>query len=174
MSIIRTHNRLPNYDYSESNYYFITTCTENKTEWFGEIINDELKLNKYGEICLEHLQKLPYHFDCLEMDIFVIMPNHIHAIFIINNLMREGHRPSPTYDNDPKKDNYSLADIMRGFKTFSANQINKTIKFENKFKWQRSFYDHIIRNDKELDKIRQYIQSNPAKWLEDKENPNVN
>ena len=172
MPSTRKHNRLPKYDYSQSNYYFITSCAENKQLWFGEIINDKMVLNSCGQICLQHLQNLPNHYRNLAIDLFVIMPNHVHVIFII--LSREGHRPSPTYSNSDSNlnSNDSLTDIMRGFKTFSANQINKTIQSEKKFKWQKSFHDHIIRNESSLQTIREYIVNNPATWTEDEENIN--
>ena len=172
MSLTRKHTRLSKYDYSQSNYYFITTCAENRKEWFSEIKNNTMILNLYGEICETCLNALPQHYNNLEIDTFIIMPNHIHGIFIINNSirdnykLREGYKPSPTYFN------YSLAEIIRGFKTFSSKQINKTIPSDNKFKWQRSFHDHIIRNDKSLNNIREYIITNPATWDKDVENPN--
>ena len=101
------------------------------------------------------------------------MPNHIHGILIIDNLnKREGYKTSSTDKS------YSLSEIIRGFKTFSSKQINqlkndKPTLQQNKFKWQRSFHDHIIRNDKSLHKIREYIINNPTTWEKDENNINI-
>jgi len=136
--------------------------------------DNEMILNSYGEICLACLQNLPRHYNNLAIDTFIIMPNHIHGIFIINDSirdndkLREGYKPSPTYFN------YPLTEIVRGFKTFSSKQINKTISSGSKFKWQRSFHDHIIRNERSLQEIREYIINNPANWANDEENINKN
>ena len=96
------------------------------------------------------------------------MPNHIYGIIIIDNLnKRKGYKPSPIDKS------YSLSEIIRGFKTFSSKQINRIIKTDNKFKWQRSFHDHIIRNDKSLYNIREYIINNPTTWEKDENNINI-
>ena len=80
----KSGNRLKGYDYSLSNYYYITTCTENRREWFGKIYNNEMILNRYGEICQEKLLGLPKYHKTIEIDTFKIMPNHAHVIIIIN------------------------------------------------------------------------------------------
>ncbi|MCK5288250.1 MAG: transposase [Candidatus Omnitrophica bacterium] len=113
-------------------------------------------LNLYGEICGTCLNSLPQHCNNFKIDIFIIN-NSIRD----NDKLGEGYKPSPTYSN------YSLTEIVRGFKTFSSKQTNQTISSGNKFKWQRSFHDHIIRNDKSLNNTREYIRSNPATWDKD-------
>ena len=123
MPLTRKHNRLSKYDYSQPNYYFITTCTENHKEWFGEIQNNKMILNLYGEICGPCLNFLPQHYNNPKIDIFIIN-NSIRD----NDKFWEGYKPSPTYSN------YSLTEIIRGFKTFSLKQINQTISSGNKFK----------------------------------------
>ena len=100
----KSTKRLPGYDYAQSNYYFITAGTENKREWFGEIKNNEMVLNPYGKICLDRLQNLPHHYKNINIDTFVIMPNHIHGIIRINH-NRNGHYQRaqnivPLRDND--------------------------------------------------------------------------
>ena len=162
----RKPTRLKRYDYSKAGYYFVTICTYGRIEWFGKIIDNAMVLNDNGYFCKRYWGDLSNHYDNVICDEYVIMPNHIHGILIIDNNKREGRRPSPTYS-------YLLSDIIRGFKTFSANSINKTILASNKFKWQRSFHDHIIRNDKSLNNIREYIINNPATWEKDENNINI-
>ena len=155
--------RLEGYDYSRSGYYFVTICTHQREEWFGQVESGEMILNQYGEIVNHGWNDLPNHYlNCL-LDTFVIMPNHIHGIIVIDSKNRVGNglKPFPTY---------GLSEIMRGFKTFSSRRINEMIKEGSKFQWQKSFYDHVIRNERSLDHLRQYIQNNPLKWDLDIEN----
>lgn len=155
--------RLKEYGYSTAGYYYATICAYNQKELFGHIENNRMILNKIGKIIKTTWMEIPNHFPNIELDEFIIMPNHIHGILVIDNNKREGRRPSPTYS-------YLLSDIIRGFKTFSANSINKTILLSNKFKWQRFFHDHIIRTDESLNNTREYIINNPTKWNDDENN----
>jgi len=97
---------------------------------------------------------------------FIIMPNHIHGIVVIYNNVGAGLKPAPTYPME----RYSLSEIIRGFKTFSSRKINKQNSHIH-FRWQRSFYDHIIRNEQSLHDTRQYIKNNPLKWEFDRNHP---
>jgi REP element-mobilizing transposase RayT len=92
------------------------------------------------------------------------MPNHVHGIIVIDNenVVGNGLKPFPTH---------GLSEIIRGFKTFSSRKINEEIEIDNKFQWQKSFYDHIIRDERSLDLIREYVQNNPLRWDLDRENP---
>lgn len=164
----RRNNRLKGYSYTLNGYYYVTICTDRRIEWLGNIINYEMIINLYGTICQKCWVDLPNHYNNLDIDTFIIMPNHIHGILIIDNVYkREGYKPSPTDKL------YSLSEIIRGFKTFSSKEINKIIKIKNKFKWQRSFYEHIIRNDKSMNNIREYIINNPSTWEKEKNNINI-
>ncbi len=145
----RKRNRLQNFDYSSTGYYFITICVKNKKKIFGNIINGKISLNLFGIITEECWNDLPNHYNC-SIDYYSIMPDHFHGILIIEKLQ--------------DKKNYSLSEIIRGFKTFSSKRINLEIKNNNRFQWQKSFYDRIIRNEKELYQIRKYIEQNPLKW----------
>lgn len=161
----RKQNRLNDYDYSGNGYYFVTICIDGCSEWLGNIINDEMIINSYGAMCQQCWADLPNHYNNLAIDTYIVMPNHMHGILIIDSIkQREGYKPSPTDKL------HSLSEIIRGFKTFSSKQINKIIKTKNKFKWQRSFYDHIIRDDKSLNNIRKYIVDNTATWEKDEHN----
>jgi REP element-mobilizing transposase RayT len=170
----RKTNRLRNYDYSQNGYYFVTVCTRNKEPWFGKINNGEMTLNENGKIIPQCWYDLPNHYLNCSLDSFIVMPNHIHGIIVISNenTVGNGFKPFP---------NHGLSEIMRGFKTFSSRKINAagngskpfpTIDAKNidSFQWQKSFFDHIIRNEESLNRIRQYIMYNPLKWELDIEN----
>ncbi|MEW6376345.1 MAG: transposase [Thermodesulfobacteriota bacterium] len=159
----RKSTRLRNYDYSQNGYYFVTICTRNREEWFGRVENEEMVLSRWGEIVRICWNELIQHYPNCSLDSFVIMPNHVHGIVVINNenIVGNGLKPFPTY---------GLPEIIRGFKTFSSRKINLEIGGSNKFQWQKSFYDHVIRNEKSLHNLRQYILNNPLKWELDIEN----
>ncbi len=157
----RKPNRLEGYDYSSSGWYFVTICTKKRIEWFGKIMGRKMVLNEYGEIVKRCWFDLPHHYGNCLLDKFVVMSNHIHGIIIIKNV-GNGFKPFPTP--------YTLSEIVRGFKTFSSRRINEIVN-KNKFQWQKSFYDHIIRDERSLNEIRSYIHHNPLKWEEDEENP---
>jgi putative transposase len=134
-------------------------------------------LNRYGEICQENLLGLPKYHNVIEIDTFKIMPNHVHVVIVIHKndtLLSNGQALGLSLHNQ----HISLSKIMRDFKSFSSREINKIICKDNAkpcpilFKWQRSFYDHVIRNDKSLNKIREYIINNPINWANDEENIN--
>jgi len=159
----RKQIRLRDYDYSKVGGYFVTICTQDREEWFGKIENGAMILNQYGVIVNQCWDDLPKHYlNCL-LDTFVIMPNHVHGIIVINSnyAVGNGLKPFPTH---------GLSEMIRGFKTFSSRKINEGIKNNHNFQWQKSFYDHVIRSENELSRIREYIQNNPLKWELDIEN----
>ncbi|MDD5567618.1 MAG: transposase [Candidatus Omnitrophica bacterium] len=167
----RKPNRLKGYDYSQNGYYFVTICTYGRQEWFGKISNGDMELNTNGCIVSACWNDLPNHYRNVELDEFIVMPNHVHGIIGINNV-GNGLKPFPTTDQliPSKTKNHGLSEIIRGLKTFSSRRINGTIESGNKFHWQKSFYDHIIRNELSLNRIREYIVNNPRNWNEDEEN----
>ena len=161
----RKSNRLRNYNYSQNGYYFVAICTKERKEFFGRVEEEKMNLNHYGEIVNQCWYELPKHYLNCSLDSFVIMPNHIHGIIVIDNekIVGNGLKPFPTH---------GLSEIIRGFKTFSSRRINEMIKEGDNFQWQKSFYDHVIRNEKSLTNLRQYIMYNPVKWELDIENRN--
>ena len=168
INVRKPRNRLEDYDYSRSGYYFVTTCTNNREEIFGKIENDEMVLNKYGCYVRQQWKWLTQKYPYVITDEFVIMPNHLHGILIINQYpecakARTGHDLS-LHRIKP------LSSLIGAFKTTSSKIIHQN-GLPN-FKWQRSFHDHIIRNDKSLQNIREYIKNNPATWDTDEENIN--
>lgn len=150
----RKLNRLGGYDYSQDGYYFVTICTKNHENFFGKIKNGKMFLNDYGQIVQNQWIGLPDHYQNCILDEYIVMPNHIHGIVIINNknnnIVGNGLKPFPTPLKPfptPLKPRHSLSEFIRGFKTFSSKNIN--IKYGKKiFQWQKSFYDHIIGNEK--------------------------
>ena len=170
--------RLQNHDYSSTGTYFITICTYKKELLLGEIINGKMKRNRYSRIVEECWEKIPIHFSNVDIDEFIIMPNHIHGIIVLTGCRGTACRAPTNVTNNrrfSKPDKDSLSTIVRSFKSAVTKNINLIRNSPGDFFWQRNFYDHIIRNEKELLKIRKYIYNNPRSWELDDENPiNIN
>jgi len=164
---VRRLTRLRDYDYSRPGGYFITLCTTNRSCLFGVVDNDTVILNQYGEIIRISWLALPEHYHNAELDVFVVMPNHIHGIIFLTDV-GAGLKPAPTV---PAFHCHPLPEIVRGFKTFSSRKINELRNVSGTALWQRNYYEHVIRRDESLEKIREYIQTNPLRWALDKENP---
>jgi len=161
----RKPNRLKNFDYSSSGYYFVTICTKDRQEYFGNIIDNEMNLNDYGKIIDNIFKSLPIHH-CINLDIYQIMPNHIHFILIIP--YRRGFaRKTPTFGNVTPG---SLSCVIRSFKSETTKQIRRFIHQPQFIIWQRNYYDHIIHNEYSLFRIRKYIKNNPRNWEDDRNN----
>lgn len=172
--------RLKNYNYSADGFYFITICTQNRRYLFGDIVGvgrdrPEMFLNDIGKIVENIWESLPNHH-CVGLDTFQIMPNHVH--FIIQITVRAtrgspvietggsrpitgGSRPAPTT---------MLGTIVGLFKSECTKQIRHKLKNPHLVVWQRNYYEHIIRIETDLNKIRQYIQKNPQMWDRDRNN----
>jgi REP element-mobilizing transposase RayT len=159
--------RLQNYDYSSPGYYFVTVCTRNMNFYFGKTVDGEMYLSGIGMITRQCWLEIPVHYPHVQLDKFVIMPNHIHGIIIINDVRAQ--------NSEPLQNKYqyiiprSLGCIIRGFKIGVTKWCRQNGHPE--FQWKRNYHDHVIRNDKDLNRIRKYIRDNPLKWDIDKENP---
>jgi REP element-mobilizing transposase RayT len=157
--------RLKNYDYSSAGEYFVTICSHDRKHLFGEIVGEEIRLNEYGLIVQQTWHDLIHHIPNIELDEFVCMPNHVHGIIVILDAMvGAGSEPAPTGKR------YTLSEIVRQFKTFSAKHINEKRKSTGIPVWQRNYYEHIIRDDNDLYNTREYILNNPLTWFFDEEN----
>jgi putative transposase len=185
----RKLSRLKDYDYSQNGYYFVTICTKNREIFFGKIKNGKMILNEYGEMAEKCWLEIPDHFLNCFIDEFVIMPNHIHGILIIENneivgnngIVGDngiiGNRGIVVGNNDRcslrrNRNMQLLPKIISQFKSSVTREIRK--QFENfEFQWQKSFHDHIIRDEKSLNNIRQYIIDNPLRWDMDENNIKV-
>ena len=170
--------RLPNRNYAANGYYFVTICTHKKQSYFGNIVDGKMQLSSIGKIADKFWLEIPRHSKYAYLDEYIIMPNHIHGIIVIdnpNNPCRDVACYVPTPNDDlsqimselsPKTG--SLSAIVRSYKS----SVTKWCKQNNyNFTWQPRFYEHIIRHDGSLDNIREYIVNNPLKWFEDKNNP---
>ncbi|MFA5271010.1 MAG: transposase [Candidatus Omnitrophota bacterium] len=158
----RKPNRLREYDYSQSGYYYVTICVQNRRFIFGDISNNKMITSQYGDIAKNSWLDLPNHYKNIQLDVFVIMPNHIHGIIIINNPV--GNRPACSVNK-----NNNLSVIVGSYKSTVTKQINRMNNVV--FRWQKSFHDHIIRTTDSLKNIREYIENNPINWNNDENNP---
>ena len=132
----------------------------------------EMRLNEFGEMVKRSWDDLVSHYHRVTLDAFVVMPNHVHGIIVLDQEdVGAGFNPAPTDHGFTKR--HGLGEIVRGFKTFSARRINQTRATPGTAVWQRNYYEHVIRNEPALNRIRQYIVDNPAKWDTDPENPHV-
>ena len=163
---VRKRNRLRDWDYSIPHWYYVTICTQNHRELFGEIVDGKMVLNEYGEIADKYWREIPNHFSDIRLDEYIIMPNHIHGIIIIEDPsdVRNGHAHSI------HRQHQKLPIVIGSFKSSISRTINK-MQNDFKFQWLKSYYDHIIRNEKSLYEIRRYIRDNLLKWDIDKNNP---
>ncbi|HAX24068.1 MAG TPA: transposase [Chloroflexi bacterium] len=149
----RSSPRLPGYDYRQQNYYFVTICTKNHVCRFGAIRNDIICLSDAGAIVTEIWSSLPSVEPDLHLDVWIVMPNHVHGIIVLHDT------------DEPRA--HDLSTIVGRFKATSARAINHRLGREGETVWHRSFYDHIIRNDADLSRIREYVANNPARWETD-------
>ena len=157
----RKPNRLKVYDYSLPGYYFITICTNNMQKLFGIVKEGKMILNKNGILVYQNLIKIPKINKEIELDEYVVMPNHIHSIIINNGEVVDAKFASTTVDTDRSK--MTLSKVIQQFKRACTIDIKGITPQIDKL-WQRSFYDRIIRNEKELYNIRKYIRENPLRW----------
>jgi len=178
--------RLPQYDYSSAGYYFITICTHERQFLFGNIRQETMYLNQLGQVAKICWQNMPKHYPEVILDNFIIMPNHLHGILKINNVGAQDFEPnnskSRAQDFEPlpnqlaqQTNKYqhiipgSIGAIIRGFK-IGVTKWAKTHDYNTPI-WQRNYYEHIIRDEKDYENIWEYIEYNPAKWDWDRNNP---
>ncbi len=168
--------RLPTYDYTQPGAYFVTLVTYERACLFGDIVDGEMRLNAWGEIArAEWFQTAVVRPSVvLYDDEFVVMPNHVHGIIWIVGATRRvaptTRRVAPT-DNPRGPASGSIGAIMAQYKSAVTKRINALRGIPATPVWQRNYYEHIIRDDGELERIRQYILDNPARWAEDQEYP---
>ena len=174
--------RLKDYDYSQAGAYFVTVCTQDKECLFGEITGGEIELSRAGEIANGCLVEIPKHSGNVDLDTFIVMPNHMHAIIVIDNhqcrgvacnaLFKNGNAKSGVIYNAPtgnyfsaiSPQQYSLSVVIRSYKSAVTRLCNRNNLM---CQWQRNYYEHIIRSEIELNKIREYIINNSLNWEAD-------
>lgn len=175
----RKRTRLIGFDYATPGAYFITAVVKDRSCIFGDIKNGRCSLNLYGQIVADQWQWLHNQYRYMTVDEFVVMPNHVHGVINITDCVEndgvgtgrdrslQNNHPSP--DHHPQQKIKSLSELVGAFKTTSSKRIHRSGL--PSFQWQKSFYERIIRNDQELMRIRDYIQTNPLRWELDIENP---
>jgi REP element-mobilizing transposase RayT len=162
--------RLQGYDYAQAGAYFVTLVTWQRDCLFGEIRDGKMILNAFGKIADECWRAIPGHFPRVELGAHVVMPNHVPGIIAIVEGRGAIYR-APTVEQFGKPTVGSLPTIIRTYKAAVTRQIGR--QFNATGIWQRNYYEHVIRNEHEMDNIWRYIESNPAQWAEDAENPAV-
>ncbi|CAA6805007.1 MAG: Unknown protein [uncultured Sulfurovum sp.] len=148
--------RLKTWDYSQNGLYFITICTKNREHLFGEIIDETMLLSDMGLLAQKYWYEIPKHFDFVFLDSFVVMPNHIHGVIEIRR-----EKAVKKFENQPKG---TVSSIIGSYKSIVTKKCRL---IDASFGWQSRFHDHIIRNDKSLEKIRAYVIANPKNWKDD-------
>ena len=173
--------RLKGYDYSQSGAYFVTIVTHQRECLFGEMVNKEMVLSKFGLVAKQQWEKLPKRFPNIELGAYMIMPNHMHGIIEIingrgtagnlNNIDGESSRRAPTHEQFQKPVTGSIPTIIRSYKSAVSYRINLMRRTDSVPVWQRNYYEHIIRDEKDLQNKTDYIDANPLLWEEDDKNP---
>ena len=158
--------RLKGYDYGQPDAYFVTACTHLRACLFGQVLEGRIRLNESGHIVRASWYDLPNHYAHVRLGAFVIMPNHVHGVIVLTEV-GAGFKPAPTV----VAKRHGLPEIVRGFKTFSSRRINELRGTPGTPVWQRNYYEHVIRGEDELNRVREYIDSNPTGWLEDRYHP---
>jgi REP element-mobilizing transposase RayT len=177
--------RLRGYDYSSPGAYFITICSHNKQFLFGNVADGQMHRNDYGEIVQKEWFGSATIRKEIQLDAWMVMPNHVHGIVMITPVAAHGHAPGTATALHPtvprgvgahghaplQRRPRSLATFVGGFKGTVKSRINEMRRTLGAPVWQENYYEHIIRNGDELNKIREYILTNPSRWANDRENP---
>ena len=188
--------RLKGYDYTQQGAYFVTLVTQGRECLFGEIVNGEMRLNEFGALVAEGWNGLTQHFRNADLDEFVMMPNHLHGIVVLKwdayadgrgrgealtdtsayrvtsaNVNASPLRVSTASERPHGTKPRSLNAIVQNFKSVTSRKINQRHNTQGTIIWQRDYFERVIRNENELNRIREYIMSNPAAWESDNENP---
>jgi putative transposase len=177
---------LKGYDYSQSGAYFVTICTQDRACLFGEIEKSEMQLNDASRMIHYWWNQLTNKYPNIELDEFVVMPNHLHGLIIVGadpRVCPETKLPAPPDKNkgehtgSPLQGPISLSRMIQWFNTMTTNESLRNVKQNdwhpfNKRLWQRNYWEHIVCDENELNRIRKYIIENPFKWDQDNENPN--
>ena len=204
--------RLREYDYSQDGAYALTICTDWRKQLFGRVRNGRMVLNSAGRAVEGVWNELPVHYPHVALDVFVVMPDHVHGIVVLvggdsaagsesgpalgsatvgSRPEEAGYKPAPTPDEVPtgsrleeagwkpaptqdeartqegaptKTRRHGVSEVVRGFKTYSGRRVNAVRGMPGTAVWQRGFYEHVVRNDEDLNRIREYIAGNPLRW----------
>jgi putative transposase len=173
----RKRIRLDGFDYSSSRHYYVTICVKDRIHSFGKIENKSMQLSPNGIIALEQWHWLGNQFPYIDLISFIIMPNHVHGIIFINSEYYKNIIPGTDINNrngdgcvGNGRDHSlhkikPLTELIGAYKTTVSKRIHLAGDLD--FKWQKSYYDHIIRDKQSLDRIKKYIETNEANWKDD-------
>jgi putative transposase len=162
--------RLAHWDYRSRGWYFVTICTYQRKHLFGKVERGEVQLSQVGRIAESELESLSTHYSNVSVEEHVVMPNHVHAIIMIDGT----HCFSPSVTTNLSLDDHgvpqrgSLSAIVRSYKAGVTRRCHESGL--DQAIWQSLFHDHLLRGDKVIAAVREYIRNNPANWQQDKEN----
>jgi REP element-mobilizing transposase RayT len=176
--------RLREYDYASTGACFVTVCTHERECLFGWIDGEVMAVNDAGRVVETVWHTLPTRFPDIQLDEFVVMPNHIHfLIFLVGTALAPPHPDSTGKNIRGQTTNQGAAEIqgaassaptlgaiMRAFKSISAIEINRLLRRQGQPLWQRNYYERVVRDESELNGFREYIQFNPTRWKDDENN----
>jgi len=168
--------RLQGYDYASEGAYYVTIVTQRRECLFGEVVDGEIGLNAAGQMIEKWWLELGHKFPTVSLGAYVIMPNHFHGTIVINDVGADLGVGPAVSNNKGAHAGAPLPTIIQWFKTMTTNEYIRGVKqsgwpvFDGKL-WQRNYYEHIIRNDDDCNRISNYIETNPADWATDDENP---
>ena len=195
--------RIPDFDYSQPGAYYVSVVTQGRRKLFGQIIDGEMILNDIGKMVKEVIDQFPEHYPGINVELFVVMPNHIHALLLISDVVagpracqsnrgqlqgvdptEEGpylsnHRARQSNDGqpqgvDPTQEQLSLPDTVHRIKSLTTHRYMIGVRdmgwprFAHRL-WQRNYYEHVIRNERDYRAICEYIIANPKNWEKDEE-----
>jgi len=176
--------RLKDYDYSQPGAYFITMCTRGGALIFGDMDGEEVRLNEVGKMLYSLWADIPSAYPPADIDVFIVMPNHLHGIIVLPDTteVRRGEAgmgtkvpvsETPSTDEDAMSIDYLVGRV----KSLAINRYWDVLRSKGRSSahvklWHRDYYEHVIRNEDELARIREYITNNPLQWSLDRENPN--
>ncbi len=168
--------RLQEYDYGQAGAYFVTICVKHRENLFGRIENEMMNLNLPGKIANSDITEIAAHYENVSIGEFVVMPNHVHMVIFIYEL-NDGRQAVPPTNKDKIYNKHTttnhksirLQDIVSSYKSGVTRKIRKIKEYKD-FRWQRYYFDHIVRSENGLEKITDYIKMNPSMWIDDFEN----
>lgn len=174
--------RLRGWDYSADGTYFVTVCTNRRAHLPGEIVDSQMRLNAAGIAVADSWRWLSAQYPYVVLDEWCVMPNHLHGVLTLTG--RGGSRAAPTRDGGPTRPRTvpsrddapttprrkPIGQLIGAFKTVSTKQINLQRKTPGGMVWQRNFWERVVRDATELDRIRVYIRDNPTNWAQDELN----
>ena len=170
--------RLKGYEYSQAGAYFITIVVQGRLCLFGDVVDGKMRLNDAGKMVRCVWDGMADRFSFIEMDEFVVMPNHVHGVIIIHQTPASDDTCAQNDMRATTRVAHTLGDVVGAYKSLTTVECGKGVRelgwppFEKRL-WQRNYYERIIRNESELGLAREYIANNPMKWEFDHENPSV-